>query len=80
MESENQSLDLISNAVSDLETALKLAPGHSYSHYRLAAAYHRLMGITQSMQLMETVKSKFEKAYRQFPSNAEGLVLYAMVR
>ena len=78
MESENQSLDLISNAVSDLETALKLAPGHSYSHYRLAAAYHRLMGITQSMQLMETVKSKFEKAYRQFPSNAEGLVLYAM--
>eukprot|EP00731_Ephydatia_muelleri_P011853 Em0006g747a len=78
MESENQALDLVNGAVRDLETAAKLAPDHSYCHYRLAAAYHRLMGITQSMQLMETVKSKFEKAYRQFPSNAEGLVLYSM--
>eukprot|EP00731_Ephydatia_muelleri_P034182 Em0049g29a len=72
MESENQALDLVNGAVRDLETAAKLAPDHSYCHYRLAAAYHRLMGITQSMQLMETVKSKFEKAYRQFSVQCRG--------
>ena len=80
MESENQAIELVSNAVADLEKAIKMAPDHAYAHYHLAAAKHRLMGLTQSMQLMESVKSMFDKAYKRFPSNAEGLVLYAMVR
>ena len=78
LESEDVSnLDLV---VEDLTKAVERAPDQPYPIYSLASSFHRLASISQSLQLIETARLKFQEGLRRFPSFADGLILYALVR
>lgn len=78
LESEDPQAPL-GTLVEDLEKGLSLAPTSPQAAYLLASAYHRMAGLQQSMQLLETAKTKFGEAVQKFPNFGDGLLLYAMV-
>ena len=71
--------DQLSKCINDLERAIKMAPNSAHAAYSLASAYHRLAGMTQSMQVLETARTKFEENRGKFPNFADGLILHALV-
>jgi tetratricopeptide (TPR) repeat protein len=62
----------------DLEYALRLSPSTPHILYCYGSVYHRAALLTQSMQLLEDAKSKFEEAYQTHPSCVDGLILYSL--
>ncbi len=78
LESEEQQAG-IGTVVQDLEKGLSLAPSSPQVAYLLASAYHRLASMQQSLQLLETAKTKFSEAVEKFPNFGDGLLLYSMV-
>lgn len=79
LETEDVTTNL-DTVVDDLTKAVNAAPDQAYPLYSLAAAYHRMASMKQSMQLVETARSKFQDAFKKFPKFADGLILYALVR
>ena len=69
----------LSKCIDDLERALKICPNSAHAAYSLASTYHRLAGLTQSVQTLEMSKAKFEEARGKFPDFADGLILHSMV-
>ena len=69
----------LSKCIDDLEKAIRMAPNSAHAAYSLASAYHRLAGMTQSMQVLETARIKFEENRGKFPNFADGMILYALV-
>ena len=57
-----------------------MAPTSPYASYSLASTFHRIAGMHQSMQMLESARQKFEDAVKKFPNYVDGLVLYALVR
>ena len=76
---EGDDMNGLSTVSEDLEKAIKLAPNCPFALYSLASTYHRIAGIHQSMQLLESARIKFEDAVRKFPNFVDGLILYSMV-
>lgn len=76
---ETEDVSNLDTVISDLSKAVVSAPDQPYPLYSLASSYHRLAGINQSMQLIETARSKFQDALKKFPKFADGLILYALV-
>ena len=70
----------LDSVVEDLTKAVERAPQQPYPIYSLASSFHRLASISQSMQLIQTARIKFQEALRKFPTFADGLILYALVR
>ena len=56
-----------------------MSPNSAHAAYSLASTYHRMAGMTQSMQTLEIAKAKFEEAGGRFPNFADGLILHSMV-
>ena len=77
---ETEDPSQLTTVVQDLEKAVAQAPDFPYAQFTLASAYHRMAGVQQSMQLVETARVKFNDAVKRFPTFADGLVLYALVR
>ena len=69
----------LQSVISDLSEAVRAAPDQPYPLYSLASSYHRLASINQSMQLIESARTKFQEALKKFPKFADGLILYALV-
>ncbi len=78
LESEEQQ-SFTSTVVEDLEKGQSLAPTSPQAAYLLSSAYHRMAGMQQSMQLLETARGLFTEAIQKFPDFGDGLLLYAMV-
>ena len=76
---ESEDLQLMPSVISDLEAAITIAPNSPYAAYSLASSYHRLAGLNQSVQILETAQMKFREAMQKFPTYADGLVLHALV-
>ena len=76
---ETEDVSNLDTVISDLSKAVIAAPDQPYPLYSLASSYHRLAGINQSMQLIETARIKFQDALKKFPKFADGLILYALV-
>jgi import receptor subunit TOM70 len=68
----------LDSVIDDLSKAVSAAPDQPYPLYSLASSYHRMASIQQSMQLVETARSKFQNALNKFPKFADGLILYAL--
>lgn len=66
--------------VEDLKKTLAMVPDCPYAAFSLATTYHRLAGMSQSMQVLTQSTAHFEEASKKFPQFVDGLVLYAMVR
>ena len=56
-----------------------MAPNSPHAAYSLATAFHRIAGMTQSMQTLQQAKAKFDEARGKFPEFADGLILYSLV-
>ena len=69
----------LSACIDDLERALEMSPNSAHAAYSLASAYHRMAGMTQSMQTLEIAKAKFEEARGRFPDFADGMILHSLV-
>ena len=77
---ESEEMSNLDTVVEDLTKAVEKAPQQPYPIYSLASSFHRLASISQSMQLIQTARIKFQEALRKFPTFADGLILYALVR
>jgi tetratricopeptide (TPR) repeat protein len=77
---ESEEMSNLDSVVEDLTKAVERAPQQPYPIYSLASSFHRLASISQSMQLIQTARIKFQEALRKFPTFADGLILYALVR
>ena len=69
----------LQTCIEDLEKAVKMTPKSAQAAYNLASTYHRLAGLTQSMQTLELARNKFNEAGKIFPDFADGLILHALV-
>ena len=76
---ESEEMTSLDTVVEDLTKAVGRAPDQPYPIYSLASSFHRLASISQSMQLIETARAKFQEGLRRFPAFADGLILYALV-
>ena len=76
---ETEDLTNLQSVISDLSKAVSGAPEQPYPLYSLASSFHRLASINQSMQFIETARSKFQEAFKKFPKFGDGLILYALV-
>ena len=79
MSLETEDVTNLDVVVDDLTKAVNAAPDQAYPLYSLAASFHRMASMKQSVQLVETARSKFEIAFKKFPKFADGLILYALV-
>jgi import receptor subunit TOM70 len=75
---ESEEMSNLDSVVEDLTKAVERAPQQPYPIYSLASSFHRLASISQSMQLIQTARIKFQEALRKFPTFADGLILYAL--